>query len=923
MSRGKHAPPPARIAGRRRQVLAGLAAGAVVLGASFAAGPGASAATTSRVVPGTTGTAPAAARAHSARPAAQADAGGLAPFATAAGKVYMSEDGIGIGPADTAGGPVLAQKRDAGVTVQAAYLLAAGVPGYTVANGDVALDGKPLSFPAANSVFNDLAGTDGPVNSVWTDVTSIVRPVVDTAPAGNVSFTVTEPNTTDEADNIDGEILAVIMQDPALPTDNTVSLEFGALKATGDNYSIGLAQPLNLANKNLALTMSIGDSWSYQGQEVPQDSDISVDGTRLTSSAGGNDDSICKYDTPPDFTACGNGELITVGGVGDSPANPPDPAGGDADCEAGPPRCDDELYDLLPFVHNGDTSITVSTDNPSQDDNIFFTGFELDSAIAVVGQGATLSPATGTSPVGAPYTLTTRVQDDDGNPVASKAVTFTVLSGPDAGTAGDATTDAAGSASFTYSGKAAGQDVVQVSFTDANGAPEKSNTATVSWASAAAATTVATSLSGGGKAGAKISVVAGTAVTDGATLAGANAATATGTVTYTAYSNAACTTVAKAAGAVTVAGGAAPRSAAVALPAGTYYWKAAYSGDARDKASASTCGAAGEVETVTPAPPGTAITTALAGDAQTGARISLPAGQPAVDTATLTGKNAATATGTVTYRVYSDAACTRLVATAGTGTVTKGKPASSSAETLAAGTYYWRASYSGNSANLGSTSACGGEVLTVRKPAGTPGTAPSIASITTAWSATAATAHVTTPVAGDLLVAFVAGNGPAAGRQSATVSGGGLTWYLISRQDPAGSDTEIWAAIPAGPLSNAAITVTGAVKGYDETLTLLSYQNASGIGPEAFAAGTGAPHVALTTPAANSWVFAVGADWKRYAAHAAGSGQGILAQLNAPGGRTVWVQSLRAATPAAGTSVPVSDTSPATDPYDLLAVAVQ
>jgi hypothetical protein len=50
--------------------------------------------------------------------------------------------------------------------------------------------------------------------------------------------------------------------------------------------------------------------------------------------------------------------------------------------------------------------------------------------------------------------------------------------------------------------------------------------------------------------------------------------------------------------------------------------------------------------------------------------ISVPTGQGVFDCATLTGANASTATGTVTYNVYSDPACTTLVASAGGGTIT-------------------------------------------------------------------------------------------------------------------------------------------------------------------------------------------------------------------------------------------------------------
>ncbi len=82
-----------------------------------------------------------------------------------------------------------------------------------------------------------------------------------------------------------------------------------------------------------------------------------------------------------------NGALITVGGIGDNPANPPDPNAG----PNGDPRFDDELYNLVlgnsvnlaPFVSNGDTSTTIFTQNPSFDDLIFFTGVNVTTAADV------------------------------------------------------------------------------------------------------------------------------------------------------------------------------------------------------------------------------------------------------------------------------------------------------------------------------------------------------------------------------------------------------------------------------------------------------------------------------------------------------------------------------------------------------------
>ena len=100
-----------------------------------------------------------------------------------------------------------------------------------------------------------------------------------------------------------------------------------------------------------------------------------------------------------------------------------------------------------------------------------------------------------------------------------------------------------------------------------------------------------------------------------------------------------------------------PASARVTLSnAGTYYWQATYSGDSSNLTSTSTCGA--EIETVTPVPFPTSVTTSLSGGGSTRTRISVPAGTQVTDAATLSGANAATATGTVTYDVYSDAACT-------------------------------------------------------------------------------------------------------------------------------------------------------------------------------------------------------------------------------------------------------------------------
>ncbi len=310
-------------------------------------------------------------------------------------------------------------------------------------------------------------------------------------------------------------------------------------------------------------------------------------------------------------------------------------------------------------------------------------------------------------------------------------------------------------------------------------------------------TTLATSLSGGSQHGLTISVPTSTSVSDQATLSGANAAIATGTVTYDVYSNSTCTTAVSNGTAETITSpGTLPASNPVLLMTpGTYYWQASYSGDpTKNLPSKSTCGLSApsaEIETVVATTP-TSITTSLsvpgrkycrpwwgfgwdpchqgggngygsgdgrhdnkikvktktahksrnrkacgdrsggsgwsngsdcggggAGGGQSQTTLTVPDGTAVTDAATLSGTNASTATGTLTYNVFSNNTCTgSATATGGTVTITAGRVPSSNPATLNPGTYYWQASYSGDSANSPSVSMCGSEVETV-KPAPT------------------------------------------------------------------------------------------------------------------------------------------------------------------------------------------------------------
>jgi hypothetical protein len=112
----------------------------------------------------------------------------------------------------------------------------------------------------------------------------------------------------------------------------------------------------------------------------------------------------------------------------------------------------------------------------------------------------------------------------------------------------------------------------------------------------------------------------------------------------------------------------------------------------------------------------------------TGPNISVPAGTIGeTDQALIQGSNAASATGTVTYNLYSAAGCAASSKVSSqTFTVNAGSVGAAPViSALAPGTYYWSDDYSGDATNQPGTSACGSEVLTVTPAATAGGTATS------------------------------------------------------------------------------------------------------------------------------------------------------------------------------------------------------
>jgi hypothetical protein len=229
-------------------------------------------------------------------------------------------------------------------------------------------------------------------------------------------------------------------------------------------------------------------------------------------------------------------------------------------------------------------------------------------------------------------------------------------------------------------------------------------------------TSIATTLSGGGQSGDDITVPDGTAVTDTASLSGTNAGEATGAAGYAVYSSSGCSTLAAAAGAGAFSGGKAAPSTAETLPPGTYYWAASYAGDGNNRGSSSSC--TSEILHVL-AP--TSTSTDQAGGGVSGASLTVPDGTSVTDSSHISGEFAATATGSVSYQLYKNSACTVRYGSASVRSVSGGNGVASGAVKPPVGTYYWKVSYSGDGANEASVSTCGAEVLVVAVNATTLG----------------------------------------------------------------------------------------------------------------------------------------------------------------------------------------------------------
>jgi hypothetical protein len=258
----------------------------------------------------------------------------------------LSIDGFG----STTNSGVIQANIPTGSTIQRAYLYAASVWNKPVYG--VTFNGTSLPESLAITLSPQL---DNKATTVLWDVTDIIKSSVT---GGLQDFSIVEngPIPTN-----DGAVLVVAYSNPSTQGFTSVILD-GELSTGGDTVQFNLASPYTGGDFLVSLASSFSRQPSGQFTQI----DVTTDSTnnrRLTTSAGGQDDGEAA-----------DGGVITVGGIGDDPANP-----GPFASPFDGPRIDDEYYNLAlgnienadPFISPGDTFLRLTTQNPTNDDNVF------------------------------------------------------------------------------------------------------------------------------------------------------------------------------------------------------------------------------------------------------------------------------------------------------------------------------------------------------------------------------------------------------------------------------------------------------------------------------------------------------------------------------------------------------------------------
>ena len=192
---------------------------------------------------------------------------------------------------------------------------------------------------------------------------------------------------------------------------------------------------------------------------------------------------------------------------------------------------------------------------------------------------------------------------------------------------------------------------------------------------------------------------------------------------------------------------------------------------------------------------------------------------------------------------------------------------------------------------------------------------------------------LSTVTGNELLLAFIATGDRTRKLSSPTVtgiSGGGLTWVLVSRTNAQKGDAEIWRAFAATPLTGVSIKATLS-QSVPASMTVMSFKGVNTTGTSGSGAigatgsgnaTSGAPSATLVATHSGSLVIGVGSDTKAASARTVGPGQTLVHQYLSSTTDTYWVQKLSSATASSGTNININDSAPTSDPYNLSIVEI-
>lgn len=311
---------------------------------------------------------------------------GLQEISAEYGKISWSIDGAAeIG--HVAGNEINIQvAKPANAVVRVAYFISGdgGNRNYTnplVVPQDVYLNDQRVIY-SHHSYITTSPGGDAynNFNTYYGDVTSLVKSRIDSAPAGTINIPFDQGDGLDGGDgstgnSVEGGNLIVIFDDPSAPL-SSIYLNAGSTDPVGSTTTLSFpALTAAQLNNQIEFSLGISNSWqmnpfTFDGESSghSQASRVSVNGTTISNSAGGCDDSESAFVAE----GCNFGGYNTIGGVGDSNNLPPLNASIPLDLHE-----DDELYNLTSLMSVGDTSLTISTVNDSMNDNVFFSGIYL------------------------------------------------------------------------------------------------------------------------------------------------------------------------------------------------------------------------------------------------------------------------------------------------------------------------------------------------------------------------------------------------------------------------------------------------------------------------------------------------------------------------------------------------------------------